>query len=436
MSDNTTKITSNSVAKAPGMLTYKAKQFLRRHLRDAVKWGLGLPDKGKLALARTTYKITGSGYDPRALYPPDRIALRTADWFGKSGAALGATYIPLDDAYIYRNATPKTIHPLQRRQLMMDMDYVQDETFTLVIPGGTVWADGHIFTPDGVILSDISVDFRHLHGIHASRHLWKLQKIRKIEGTVAVLATDGAKLYYHWIYQLLPRFELIRRCGIDVSSINYFLVNKLEAGFQRESLKLLGIKDSQIIETSGDTLFTADKFIVPSIPLGAGCFPDWMCEFLRQLFIPAEVQNLNNRSKRIYITRRKAGYRRVLNETAVAEFVTQRGFEIVEFENLTVRQQAKLMAEADVVLAPHGGGLTNLMFCAPGTKVIEVFSPELVAGYFWKVCSRLKLDYYYLLGAGAPETRKVDYPQSWDARSDITIDLDELEKTLALAGVK
>ncbi len=427
----------NSVADPNAeMLAYRVKRFIHRNLRQLVRRAKRLPGECKIAAARATHSATGSFFVREALYPPAISALRSADWFAKHGSHLGAKYHPLDDACIYHNATPKTIHGVVRRQLMMDIDYAQVETFTLTMPGGYVWDDGHVITPDGEILSDVSADFEHNNGLHSSGHRWTQQKIRKLEGTLAVLATDGAKLYYHWIFQLLPRYELIRRCGIPLESIDFFLVNKLQGKFQRESLKLLGIRDDQIIETDGKTLFTATKLVVPSIPLGGGCFPQWMTGFLRNLFIPEEARNLDRRTRRIYITRRKAAYRRVLNEGKLLEFISPLGFEVVEFESLTVREQAKIMAEADVVLAPHGGGLTNFIFCTPGTRVIEIFSPELVAGYFWKLCSRLNLDYYYLLGTGSPETRHRDYSQSWDARADITVDIGELAQTLALAGVK
>jgi capsular polysaccharide biosynthesis protein len=93
------------------------------------------------------------------------------------------------------------------------------------------------------------------------------------------------------------------------------------------------------------------------------------------------------------------------------------------------------MASCEAIVAPHGGGLSNIVFCSPGTKIIEIFSPELVGTYFWKLSSQLNLDYYYLLGTGDPATLDVNYPQSWDARADIEVDLDLLQRTLTLANL-
>ncbi len=57
------------------------------------------------------------------------------------------------------------------------------------------------------------------------------------------------------------------------------------------------------------------------------------------------------------ITRERAGYRRVLNEAEVVAFLGKLGFETVAFETMSVVEQATTMANCDVVVAPHGGGM-------------------------------------------------------------------------------
>jgi capsular polysaccharide biosynthesis protein len=87
-------------------------------------------------------------------------------------------------------------------------------------------------------------------------------------------------------------------------------------------------------------------------------------------------------------------------------------------------------------VAPHGAGLCNIVFCSPGTKVIEIFSPELVTLFYWKLSNQLGLDYYYMLGKGSAHSHAPDYPQSWDSHADIEVDLATLEESLDLAGIR
>lgn len=63
------------------------------------------------------------------------------------------------------------------------------------------------------------------------------------------------------------------------------------------------------------------------------------------------------------------------------------------------------MRSARVVIAPHGGGLTNPVFCHPGVRVLEVFSQEWIFFCYARVCSMLGLEAYYHVAA---DTRGTD----------------------------
>ena len=47
-------------------------------------------------------------------------------------------------------------------------------------------------------------------------------------------------------------------------------------------------------------------------------------------------------------------------------------FRVVELEREPLPQQARLFASARVVIGAHGAGLSNAVFCAPGTLVVEI----------------------------------------------------------------
>jgi capsular polysaccharide biosynthesis protein len=256
-------------------------------------------------------------------------------------------------------------------------------------------------------------------------------------GRVAVLSTDGADIFYHWLFQLLPRFELLRRAGIDPKTIDYFVVNDLTKTYQRESIQALGIDPRKIIESSKVRYLRAHQLVVPSIPIGGGCFRPWMCQFLRATFLSNHAgRKARAAGRRLYISRGLASYRRVLNEIDVVRLLRQHGFEAITLESLSMWQQAEIMTSCEAVVGPHGAGLSNIVFCEPGTKVIEIFSPELVTGFFWKLASQLNLEYYYILGKGLPAGQEEDYRQPWDARADITVDLTVLCGALELSGLK
>ena len=83
-----------------------------------------------------------------------------------------------------------------------------------------------------------------------------------------------------------------------------------------------------------------------------------------------------------------------------------------------------------MVVGPHGAGLANLVFCRPGTKVVEIFSNRFVNLEYWALSCMARLDYYYQMSVGPRPDDDGDYFKSWDWTDDIECDLAVLEQTI------
>jgi capsular polysaccharide biosynthesis protein len=136
--------------------------------------------------------------------------------------------------------------------------------------------------------------------------------------------------------------------------------------------------------------------------------------------------------RRLYIPRRNVRMRRVVNEAAVEEALTALGFEVFDNAAHSVRDQAAAFRDAEIVVAPHGAGLSNIVFCDAGTPVIEIV-PE---GYDQGVTSYRSLSdlfglrYAQLFAREAAPDRKGNR-----CNADIELDLEELVgATRALLG--
>ncbi len=133
-------------------------------------------------------------------------------------------------------------------------------------------------------------------------------------------------------------------------------------------------------------------------------------------------------TRRIYITRgEQRGSRIVENEPEVVALLSAWGFTVVDPGALSVAGQITLFAEAECIVAPHGGALTNLAFTSPGASVIELFAPDYVQGCYWKLSSCVPgLTYRYLIGTGRPARPE----RMWGVDSDMRIDPSALERLL------
>ncbi|MEM6610970.1 MAG: glycosyltransferase family 61 protein, partial [Cyanobacteria bacterium P01_C01_bin.72] len=291
-----------------------------------------------------------------------------------------------------------------------------DLPFVVTIPQGRAWVAPQknswvichalaVITPDNYLLGDLSRDYpwflpgcphqeRPEHSIFEQENI---PPIAKISGKVVLLSGLAGHVYYHWMFDILPRLELLRLSGIKLKEIDWFVVNSSSKSFQQESLDLLGIPLSKIIESDLQSYIQADELIVPSFPGYLDWVPEGTISFLRHTFLPQINLTQTNNSK-IYVSRAKAKNRKLVNESEVNQLLTAAGFVTVFLEEMSLLEQVAMFANAKVIVAPHGSGLTNLVFCSPGTKVVELFSPNYVRTDYWVISQQLSLEHYYIVG--------------------------------------
>jgi capsular polysaccharide biosynthesis protein len=96
------------------------------------------------------------------------------------------------------------------------------------------------------------------------------------------------------------------------------------------------------------------------------------------------------RNRRLLVAR-KGPTRRIRNIQEVENYLTKDGFETVYLEGMSVREQILLFQSAEFIISPHGAGLANLVFCEPGTKVIELMPVSEFRPFFWLISEKLGL---------------------------------------------
>lgn len=281
-----------------------------------------------------------------------------------------------------------------------------------VILNGRVWGkNGAIIAPNDQLIWDVSLEWvqdRRKHSIFQQDQLPAISQ----HLDVAVDVTHvGSRNYYHWMFEVLPRVHLWRQSGWKAAQ---FII-KYEpehAPFQVETLAHLGISEDEIIRTDHLLHVQAEQLVVPSQPSFA---TKWGYDFLRTAFLP-EKQAISP-CKRIYISRKKR--RRILNENELMDFLACYGFVKVELETMTVAEQVGLFSTAETIVAPHGAGLANLVFCRPKTKVVEIFPSTYIQSLYWVISSFGELDYRYFIGSGESDSAV----KKWSGTDNITINI-------------
>jgi capsular polysaccharide biosynthesis protein len=221
--------------------------------------------------------------------------------------------------------------------------------------------------------------------------------VKRLRGDVVVLTTSSQDFYFHWLFDVLPRLEMAEQAGFAAGP--FYVATGLP--FQRESLRILGVSETDRIVRAGAGPITASRLIVPCHHIMPGrVFPTWSIEFLRTRFL-AGVDAGRRTPARLYVSREGAGHRRVSNEAELIGVLSGYGFEPVRLDGLDLSDQVALFRDARIVVAPHGSGLANLVFCEPGAQVIELF-PAGSIDLYYRLSKPLGLDYSFVKSREGP----------------------------------
>ncbi|MCH9609689.1 MAG: hypothetical protein S4CHLAM45_00790 [Chlamydiales bacterium] len=268
--------------------------------------------------------------------------------------------------------------------------------------GGTLTSRGKLITTHLTFAGERQISSHKLFYFSSSRFFPKVLKMKKGITSLTAAWQGG---FYHWMYQILPRLELI-----DKNSPLYI---DQSHPFQRETVKLL--KLPTVIDASlYDAVYASEVTTtsVLNIPTPRSCAS------LRTLFLPLLPKK--REKKRLYISREDVKTRRVTNEKEVWELLQPLGYEKVVLTKLPLLEQMALFHSAESVVSAHGAGLSHLVFCNPQASVIEFFHKNYVNVCYWHIASAVGLNYTHIF----------DTTDSPIEDADITVDTACLRKAL------
>ncbi len=198
------------------------------------------------------------------------------------------------------------------------------------------------------------------------------RKTTLLPGRAIVLCSGEPYNFGSFLFRVLPKLHAIRRYDLGHLPV---LVHE-GAATEQQYLDLAGIRADALIRHDPRRIYSIDQAIRPSLRNPQAFLDDESRAVLAGL---RDRYGRRERSARLYVSRlghsQRGGSGRVMtNEAALIERLRALGFLIVEPESLSARAQIEIFSSAALVVGPSGAGMFNVVFCHPGTRVIDIES--------------------------------------------------------------
>jgi hypothetical protein len=285
-----------------------------------------------------------------------------------------------------------------------------------LLPCGALFADGRVLCMDWHENRQLFRDFTRL----------KKRLVRQVDTVIAPWShyLDGIQFGGYYDYLVLVAGKLCRikeslaEDTFGNASVAYPLFN---TSYERELLALIGFGADRIFD-SRFTNVQFDSCIVSNS--GHWFYPnmeDLMAlkrhiEFNLKPPVPGRVPD------RLYISR--SGRRRIQNEPELIRVLEKYDIKIVRDEPRTIAEQVDMYQNASFIIGPHGASFTNILWCRPGTQLVELFSANYVPDFFLYMAQRLGLQYH------AYHQGPVSSNRFSQLEEDIVVSIPDLDRSL------
>ncbi len=235
---------------------------------------------------------------------------------------------------------------------------------------------------------------------------WFPGKETNLRGAWTSLASNwgDGRNYFHWITDNLTRL-LVRERLPETTRV---LIPQTRHGYVRESLEMLGVLD--VCEMRDDPCLQPERYYFCSPLAMTGVWNPLGWDWLRERFLPHFRTAGSGRP--VFLTRR-AGTRVPATLARIESIFSDAGFDVVDCGKLAFREQIAMASGAPALAGIHGAAMTNILWCRPGTPVLEIFQPEYLNACYEQIAFQGQLDYAVSVLEGESPLREIE---DWLAR--------------------
>jgi capsular polysaccharide biosynthesis protein len=213
-----------------------------------------------------------------------------------------------------------------------------------------------------------------------------------VAGPSTVLPASGISVFGHFLWYALPN---ILRCKEDCAETLTVLVPEGAPNYIFEALSAAGLP----VKVVSKPTHVEELWLAASAYVNSGDIYNSDIHLLRREFLRLNLEKKNpSQPIQIYASRvndpRRQG---TADEKHLEQEMEEQGFQIYHGGSMTFTEQVDFFREADLLVAPTGSGLANMVWMNPGARVVELGNPEVwVAHEIVTAATNLDLNYGYV----------------------------------------
>ncbi|MGY4536243.1 capsular polysaccharide biosynthesis protein [Mucilaginibacter sp. UYNi724] len=232
--------------------------------------------------------------------------------------------------------------------------------------------------------------------------------------------------YYHWLCESIFRLWMVRK---KIDTLVLILPEHYkDADFIMGSLEPFNIKNIFFIPNGKSLLIR--NLCLPQIKPECDSYNGVQVRQVRSFYrrYVLTIKPLaTKRIDRLYVSRELAGRRAIINEEEIITVIKNHNFEIFYPEMHSFLEQVAIFSGVKYLIGTHGSGLTNMLFMAAGTSLLELHKNKTneldhPSPLFWYMAETLGINYYH---QNCETYGREDYFEG-----DYVIDAKQLEKNL------
>lgn len=242
---------------------------------------------------------------------------------------------------------------------------------------------------------------------------WFIKKPKISLDKAIIIVSLFSHNYYHYLMDTLTKFSQ----NIDHQEILDIIMIEPSLSFQKESMHFIDSKYRLHYVSNQQSIHVKNAWI-PLAKYHPEYPPLHKINYLRKFFThETSVKS----PKRVYISRKTArNERKIINENALIECLKNYDFDVVDFTNKPLYYQHSILKETEIIVSPHGAGLTNILFSNHRPTLIEMFHKNDPCTHYFNIASHLNMPYELY----------IDESFSRLSRPNINVDLTRFEQQL------